>query len=68
MADGEFQPLKQNSVRNAVGGTVFSNADQRIAHALEYIAAQLGQINRKLDRLIFTERSGEHDARSPDQS
>ena len=34
------------------GDTVPPSPETRAAHALEYIAAQLGDINRKLDRII----------------
>ena len=34
------------------GDKIAASAEGRIAHALEYIAAQLGDMNRKLDRII----------------
>jgi hypothetical protein len=37
--------------RPEAGGGIEVDAALRIAHALEYIAAQLGQINSKIDKL-----------------
>ena len=34
------------------GDKVPASPEARMAHALEYIAAQLGDMNRKLDRII----------------
>ena len=42
-----FQPLNPN--------TQSSKTEDRAAHALEYIAAQLGFINAKLDSLLAQE-------------
>jgi hypothetical protein len=50
MADrmlSDYEPLR------AQGDSTFLSADARTAHAAEYAAYQLGQINRKLDRLIY---------------
>jgi hypothetical protein len=41
-----FEPLLTSS-----GKGIDTDAALRMAHAFEYIAAQLGQINRKLNRL-----------------
>lgn len=40
---GRFEPLRPTTGEH--------DAELRIAHALEYIAVQMGEINRKLDRL-----------------
>jgi hypothetical protein len=45
-ADKPFEPLLTPS-----GKGVDTDAALRMAHAFEYIAAQLGEINRKLNRL-----------------
>jgi hypothetical protein len=43
----------------AAGSGPETDAALRIAHALEYIAAQLGQINSKFDRLTGKMDDGE---------
>lgn len=43
-ADQDFVP------RTAAGG--MASPEERVAEAVEYLATQMGQINRKLDRLI----------------
>jgi hypothetical protein len=45
-ADKPFEPLLTPS-----GKGIDTDAALRMTHAFEYIAAQLGQINRKLSRL-----------------
>ena len=40
---GRFEPLRPTTGEH--------DAELRIAHALEYIAVQIGEINHKLDRL-----------------
>jgi hypothetical protein len=45
-ANAPFEPLLQTT-----GQGIDLDASLRIAHALEYIAAQLGQINEKLDHI-----------------
>jgi hypothetical protein len=42
-----FEPLLTSS-----GKGIDTDAALRMAHAFEYIAAQLGQINRKLTKLV----------------
>ena len=46
---GRFEPLRPTTGEH--------DAELRIAHALEYIAIQIGEINRKLDRLAPEEPS-----------
>jgi hypothetical protein len=41
---GRFEPLRPTTGQH--------DAELRIAHALEYIATQIGEINHKLDRLV----------------
>ena len=48
-----FQPLRPNT------GETDRDALLRAANALEYIAAQLGQINAKLSHLLRQEGNGE---------
>jgi hypothetical protein len=48
---GRFEPLKPTTGEH--------DAQLRIAHALEYIAIQIGEINRKLDRLAPNRPSSE---------
>ena len=43
----------------ATGSGLEADATLRIAHALEYIAAQLGQINLKFDKLTGRMDGGE---------
>jgi hypothetical protein len=50
---GRFEPLKPTTGEH--------DAQLRIAHALEYIATQIGEINRKLDRLDPKPSSGDQD-------
>jgi hypothetical protein len=45
--------------RPLTGGGLEADATLRIAHALEYIAAQLGQINSKFDKLTQKPDGGE---------
>ena len=51
MIASEFEPLDQTP--SPGGFTQAQNiADRRTARASEYAAAQLGELNRKMDRLI----------------
>lgn len=51
MAD--YEPLRREQPSMVGPGEKgLPPADLRVAHALEFIAGQLGQINDKLDRLI----------------
>jgi hypothetical protein len=51
MIASEFEPLDQTPSPD--GFTQAQNiADRRTARASEYAAAQLGELNRKMDRLI----------------
>jgi hypothetical protein len=45
--------------RTDTGSGIEVDATLRIAHALEYIAAQLGQINSKIDKLTGKTDGGE---------
>lgn len=50
---GRFEPLRPTTGQH--------DAELRIAHALEYIAIQIGEINRKLDRIVPSKPSSERE-------
>jgi hypothetical protein len=51
MSDEDARKLWKERADKPFGNGIDTDAALRMAHAFEYIAAQLGQINRKLNRL-----------------
>jgi hypothetical protein len=50
---GRFEPLRPTTGEH--------DAQLRIAHALEYIATQIGEISHKLDRIAREDRTSENE-------